>query len=213
MINEVSNFLNNADKWQSEMELLCSICNECGLTEDFKWMHPCYTHNGKNIVIVQGFKDYCALLFNKGALLNDESKLLVPMTENTQASRQIRFKSLEDIEKQRAIIKAYIFEAVEVEKLGLKVEFKKTSDFEIPEELTIKFDDDISFKEAFEALTPGRQKGYLLHFSQAKQSKTRSDRIEKSKERIFLGKGLNDCVCGQSKHYPRCDGSHKYLKD
>ncbi len=188
----VDRFLDRAKKWKEEMTFLRNICLACGVTEDFKWMHPCYTFQGKNVVLIQGFKDYCALLFHKGALLKDSENLLVQQTENVQAARQLRFTSTEEIEKLETIIKTYIFEAIEVEKAGLEVKLKKTSEFEIPEELQLKFKDDPNFKKAFEALTPGRQRGYLLHFSQAKQSKTRIARIEKSIPKIFDGKGFNE---------------------
>lgn len=188
----VDRFLDRAKNWKEEMTFLRNICLDCGVTEDFKWMHPCYTFQGKNVVLIHGFKDYCALLFHKGVLLKDSEGILVQQTENVQAARQLRFTSIEEIEKLEATIKAYIFEAVEVEKAGLEVKLKKTSEFEIPEELQLKFKEDPNFKKAFEALTTGRQRGYLLHFSQAKQSKTRTSRIEKSIPKIFDGKGINE---------------------
>ncbi|UNY98550.1 YdeI family protein [Zhouia spongiae] len=188
----IDRFLDRAPKWKEEMTLLRKLCLDCGLTEDFKWMHPCYTFKGKNIVLIHGFKDYCALLFYKGALLKDIENLLVQQTENVQAARQMRFTGKEEIIAGEATIKAYIFEAVEVEKSGLEVKMKKTSEFDMPEELLSKFKEEPHFKTAFESLTPGRQRGYLLHFSGAKQSKTRASRIEKCIEKIFDGKGLND---------------------
>lgn len=187
----VDRFLDRAKKWKEEMTVLRSICLDCGLTEDFKWMHPCYTYQGKNIVLIHGFKDYCALLFHKGALLKDAEDLLVQQTENVQAARQMRFTNKEEIIRQEATIKAFIFEAIEVEKEGLEVTMRKTSEFNLPEELLLKFDEAPDFKTAFSALTPGRQRGYLLYFSAAKQSKTRASRIEKSMKNIFNGKGLN----------------------
>jgi len=174
------------------MKLLREICLSCGLLEDFKWMHPCYTFQGKNIVLIHGFKKYCALLFHKGALLRDTENMLVQQTENVQSARQIRFSSVKDIRKLESEIKAYVFEAIEVEKAGLEVKKKKTAEYDMPEELQTAFEKDPDFKTAFESLTPGRQRGYLLHFSKAKQSKTREARIEKSKQKIFKGKGLND---------------------
>lgn len=188
----VDRFLERAKKWNEEMGLLRKICLDCGLTEDFKWMHPCYTFQGKNIVLIHGFKEYCALLFHKGALLKDVENILVQQTENVQSARQIRFKSRQRIIELEVTIKTYIYEAIEAEKAGLEVKMKKTSEFDIPEELQEKFKEDPDFETAFNKLTPGRQRGYLLHFSGAKQSKTRVARIEKYKQQIFNGKGLND---------------------
>ncbi len=188
----VDRFLDRAKKWKEEMKLLRKICLDCGLTEDFKWMHPCYTLNGKNVVLIHEFKEYCALLFHKGALLKDMENILVQQTENVQAARQIRFTNLEEIIALESTIKAYIFEAIEVEKAGLEVKMKKVSEFDMPEELQQKFKEDPALKTAFKALTPGRQRGYLLYFSQAKQSKTRVSRIEKYIPKIFDGKGVND---------------------
>lgn len=188
----IDRFLDRAKKWNEEMGLLRKICLDCGLEEDFKWMHPCYTYQDKNIVLIHGFREYCALLFHKGALLKDEADILVQQTENVQAARQIRFTSKQEITELEPTIKAYIFEAIEVERAGLEVKMKKTSEFDIPEELQKKLDEDPNFKEAFKKLTPGRQRGYLLHFSSAKQSKTRKSRIEKCIPKIFDGKGYNE---------------------
>lgn len=189
---KVDAFLGKAKKWKGEYEKLRSIVLDCELTEEFKWMHPCYTFENKNIVIIHGFKEYCALLFNKGALLKDPHRILIQQTENVQAARQIRFTSLEEIAQLEPTIKAYIREAIEVEKAGVEVNFKKTNEYAIPEELQHKFEEVPALKTAFEALTPGRQRGYLLYFSQPKQSKTRAARIEKYVEHILNGKGLND---------------------
>lgn len=209
MNSQVDEFLNSVKRWQKELEALRATILECGLTEEFKWKHPCYTYQNKNIVLIHGFKDYCALLFMKGALLHDSEGVLIQQTENVQEGRQIRFTNLQEIVEMKAILKAYIFEAVEVEKAGLKVPLKKTSEFTIPEEFQSVLINDSIVKSAFEALTPGRQRGYFLHFSQPKQTKTRESRIEKCIPRILNGKGLNDCVCGLSKRMPNCDGSHK----
>jgi uncharacterized protein YdeI (YjbR/CyaY-like superfamily) len=179
-------------KWQKEMVMLRKIVNSCGLTEEVKWGQPCYTFNGKNILIIGSFKEYCALLFFNGALLQDTYTILVQPTENVQAGRQMRFTDSKSIQVIEETIKAYIFEAIEVEKAGLKVTPKKTSDFPVPEELTQEFELSEDFKKAFYALTPGRQRAYLLHFSQAKQSETRKNRILKYRNKIFSGKGLND---------------------
>ena len=213
MNKKVDKYLSELNKWQVELTTLREIILDCGLTEDFKWMHPCYTHNNKNIVLIHGFKEYCAILFNKGSLLKDPENILIQQTENTQYGRQIRFTNSTEIEALKATIKSYIYEAIEVEKLGLIVKTKVTSDYEIPKELTQKFEENLEFENAFKNLTGGRQRGYLLHFAQAKQAKTRVARIEKYMDRIFNGKGLNDCVCGLSKRMPNCDGSHKQLKN
>ena len=213
MNKDVDNFLSNLDKWQDELKRLRELILDCGLTEDFKWMHPCYTFNGKNIVLIHGFKDYCAILFYKGALLKDPKNILMRQTENTQSARQIRFTNVSEIQYLESTIRDYVLEAIEIEKVGLKVKMKKTSDYEVPRELDQKFTESPRLKKAFKNLTPGRQKGYLLHFSQPLQAKTRISRIEKNTERILNGKGLNDCVCGLSKRMPNCDGSHKQLEE
>ncbi|MCW5518817.1 YdeI/OmpD-associated family protein [Aureitalea sp. L0-47] len=212
MNEDVNRYLNGLKKWKSELTMLREIILDCGLLEDFKWMHPCYTDNGKNIVLIHEFKDYCAILFHKGALLKDPENILVQQTENVQSARQIRFTDLPEIEELEPTIKKYIREAIEIEKSGKKVEKKKTSDYEAPEELQQKFAENPAFKKAFGKLTAGRQKGYLLHFSKPKQSKTKTSRIENNLERIMDGYGLNDCVCGLSNRMPNCDGSHKQLE-
>jgi uncharacterized protein YdeI (YjbR/CyaY-like superfamily) len=189
---KVDEFLSKAKKWKAEYEKLRNIVLDCGLTEEFKWMHPCYTFEKKNIVLIHGFKEYCALLFFKGALLQDAHGILVQQTENVQAARQIRFTNVQEIVEMETILKAYIHEAIEVEKAGLEVNFKKNTDFIIPEELQKKFDEIPALKTAFEALTPGRQRAYILYFSQPKQSKTRASRVEKCVQKILDGKGLND---------------------
>ncbi|MBK8946684.1 MAG: DUF1801 domain-containing protein [Ignavibacteriae bacterium] len=178
--------------WQSELTLLRKIALECGLTEDFKWMHPCYTYENKNIVLMHVFNNYCALLFPKGVLLKDKRKILIQQTENSQTARQIRFTNYTEIVNLESTIKEYIYEAIECEKAGLKVTFKQTSDFKIPEELQQKFNEIIGFKDAFYSLTPGRQRGYLIYFSQPKKAKSKLSRIDKSTPNIFNGKGLND---------------------
>lgn len=192
MTDKIEKFFDRDSQWQKEFKQLRKIVLDCQLTEDYKWMHPCYTLNGKNVVLIHGFKEYCALLFHKGALLKDAEKILIQQTENVQAARQIRFTNLSEIIGQEAKIKAYIYEAIEVERLGLEVKMKQTAEFDMPEELEEALNADTELKAAFEALTPGRQRGYLLHFSQPKQSKTRMSRIEKNIPRIFEGKGWND---------------------
>lgn len=191
-MEKVDRYIEKINSWKEETILLREICLECGLDEDFKWMHPCYTFQGKNIVLIHGFKEYCALLFHKGALLKDTENILVQQTENVQSARQMRFTDKEQINELKAVIKAYVFEAIEVEKAGLKVIMKKTSEYEIPEELEQAFVNNPKLETAFYDLTPGRQRGYLLYFSQAKQSKTRASRIEKAKFKIFEGKGPNE---------------------
>ncbi|MER2090814.1 MAG: YdeI family protein [Sporosarcina sp.] len=189
---KVDEFLVKAKKWKEEYEKLRNIVLDCELTEEFKWMHPCYTFEEKNIVLLHGFKEYCALLFHKGALLQDAQGILIQQTENVQAARQIRFTNVQEIVEMETILKAYIHEAIEVEKAGLKVDFKESTEFEIPEELQHKFDETPVLKTAFEALTPGRQRAYILYFSSAKQSKTRESRVEKYMQQILDGKGLKD---------------------
>ncbi|MFD2823367.1 DUF1801 domain-containing protein [Lacinutrix iliipiscaria] len=211
MIPEVDTYLERLNKWKKELTRLRQIINTCGLTEAYKWMHPCYTYNKKNIVLIHEFKDYCAILFHKGALLHDDKKILIQQTENIQSARQIRFKDVSEIEKLEPVIKAYIFEAIEVEKAGLKIKKKETSEYEVPEELKQLFKANTEFKKAFKNLTEGRQRGYLLHFAKPKQAKSRISRINKNTKRILDGYGLNDCTCGLSKRKPNCDGSHKQL--
>ena len=185
-------FFDKATKWQKEYEKLRAILLDCGLTEELKWGCPCYTFEKRNIVLIHGFKEYCALLFFKGALLNDANGILIQQTKNVQSARQARFTNLQEIVKMEKILKAYIYEAIEVEKAGLKVNYKKTTDFKIPEEFQNKLDELPSLKTAFDALTPGRQRAYLFYFSQPKQSKTRESRVEKCMQPILNGKGLND---------------------
>ena len=189
---KVDEYLSKAKKWKEESEKLRKIVLDCGLIEEYKWMHPCYTFEDKNVVLIHGFKEYCALLFHKGALLKDANGILIQQTENVQAARQIRFTNVQEIVEMETILKAYINEAIEVEKAGLEVNFKKNTEYIIPEELQNKFDEIPDLKTAFEALTPGRQRAYILYFSQAKQSKTRESRVEKYMQQILNGKGLND---------------------
>src|SRR5687767_1084744 len=185
-------FFSKETKWQKEYEKLRTIILDCGLNEELKWGCPCYTFQNTNIVLIHGFKEYCALLFFKGALLNDPNGILIQQTENVQSARQIRFTNAREISKMERILKTYIYEAIEVEKAGLKVKLKKTSDYAIPEEFQKKLDKMPALKKAFEALTPGRQRAYIFHFSQAKQSKTRQSRVEKYIPQILKGKGLED---------------------
>jgi uncharacterized protein YdeI (YjbR/CyaY-like superfamily) len=189
---KVDFYFSKAKKWQKELEKLRAIVLDCGLTEELKWGVPCYTFHKNNIVLIHVFKEYCALLFFKGALLNDANGILIQQTKNVQAARQIRFTDGREIVEMKTILKTYIYEAIEVERAGLKVKFKKTEEFIIPEEFQKKLDKTPALKTAFKALTPGRQKAYIFYFSQPKQSKTRVSRVEKSIPQILSGKGLND---------------------
>jgi uncharacterized protein YdeI (YjbR/CyaY-like superfamily) len=189
---KVDGYLGKVKKWREEFEKLRTIVLECGLTEEMKWGHPCYTFQQSNIVLIHGFKEYCALLVFKGALLKDAKGILVQQTENVQAARQIRFTDIREIVKMKPVLTAYIREAIEVEKAGLGVSYKKTAEFKTPEEFQKKLDEVPALKTAFHALTPGRQRGYLLYFSAPKQSKTREARVEKCMRQILNGKGLND---------------------
>jgi len=192
MNSKVDAFLRRATKWRQEFEELRSIVLGSGLTEELKWGQPCYALENRNVVLIHGFKEYCALLFFKGALLRDPKRILIQQTENVQAARQIRFTNLREIVAMKATLKAYIREAIQAEKSGLKVDYKKTAEYKIPEEFRIKLDESPALKTAFHALTPGRQRGYILHFSAPKQSETRQARIEKYTPKILRGKGLND---------------------
>lgn len=189
---KVDAFLKRTRPWREEFTALREILLACPLTEDLKWGWPCYTSEDKNIVLIHGFKEYCAMLFFKGALLKDPKGILVVQTENVQSTRQVRFTSVGEIKKMKTTLKAYVREAVEVEKAGLRVSLKKTSEYKVPEEFQSRLNAMPALKRAFGALTPGRQRAYLLYFSAPKQSKTRESRVEKSIKRILAGKGLND---------------------
>ncbi len=189
---KVDVYISKCDKWQEELEKLRMILLDCQLTEELKWGVACYTLQKSNIVLMHVFKEYCALLFVKGALLKDPNDILIQQTKNVQAGRQIRFTNVREIVEMEPILKAYIDEAIEVEKAGLKVDYKKTTEYEVPEEFQRKLNEIPALKTAFEALTPGRQRAYILYFSAPKQSKTRESRVEKSMQQILNGKGLND---------------------
>ena len=189
---KVDEFIQNAKKWQEEFKKLRAIVLDSTLTEEFKWKVPCYTYEGSNVVLIHGFKEYCALLFIKGALLHDPNGILIQQTANVQAGRQVRFTNVDEISELEPVIKRYISEAIEIEKSGAAIDYKKNTDFNIPEELQAKFDEIPPLKAAFDTLTPGRQRAYILYFAQPKQTKTREARVEKYLQQILDGKGLND---------------------
>lgn len=191
MSTEVDDFLERADRWREEMTQLREICLASGLTEEVKWRQPCYTLDGANVALIQPFKDSCALMFFKGALLDDPEGILEKPGESTQAARRVRFESLEDVVSRKAVLEGYLALALEVERSGQEVDFEKQPE-PVPEELQVRLDQDPALEAAFEALTPGRQRGYILHFSSAKQSKTRASRVNKAIPQILAGKGLND---------------------
>ncbi len=212
MNKEVDIYLAKAKKWQKEMLFLRDILLACQLEEEIKWGIPCYTINKSIVVIIQAFKDHCDIGFFKGALLQDKTRILIKAGENTQASMQMRFMDIKEIEKQSKIIKSYIKEAIALEKNGLKYIVESKAEPIQVIELQQILKKDAALKKAFESLTPGRQRGYLIHFSGAKQSETRIARIQKQASKILCGKGMNDCTCGLSKRMPNCDGSHNKLK-
>jgi len=204
-------FFEKTTKWQEELLKLREIVLDCGLNEELKWGQPCYTLNKTNVIMLGGFKDYCFISFLKGVLLHDSENMLQKPGENTQSGRIIPFIDIQTIIDMNQTLKAYIYEAIEVEKAGLKVTSIGKGELVFPDELLQKFESDPTFKVAFEALTPGRQRAYNIYFSGAKQSKSRVSRIESYVQRILSGKGFNDCTCGLSKRLPNCDGSHKYI--
>lgn len=209
---KVDEFISNAKKWQSEIEQLRQLLLDCGLTEEFKWRTPCYSFQGNNVILIGSFKEYCALSFFKGTLLQDSNGILSKPGENSQAVRFFKFTSLQEIQELKPIIKNYIYEAIEIEKAGLKVNFKSNTELELVAELQNTLDKNPELEAAFKALTPGRQRAYNLYFMAPKQSKTRETRIGNYIPRILNGKGINDCTCGLSKKMPNCDGSHKYIQ-
>lgn len=208
---KVDAFLLNTKKWREELTILRSIVMDSGLGEELKWGAPCYVHEKANVIMIHGFKDYFALMFFKGALMKDPQDLLRKPGENTQSSRLIRLTSMDEMLGQEEVLRAYIQNAIEVEKAGEKVIAKKTEEYPVPLELEESFAENSDLQLAFYGLTPGRQRAYLLHFAEAKQSATRKARIEKYTQRILNGKGILDCWCGLSKRMPTCDGSHKQL--
>ncbi len=211
MNSKVDSYLSKS-QWRQEMTELRAILLDSQLVEELKWGFPCYTFRDSNVVGINGLKGYCALGFFKGSLLMDTHKILISPGENSQAMRQIRFTNLSEIVEKRAVLKAYVLAAIEVELAGLKVPFNNNTELKFPQELQTKLDECPALKTTFHALTPGRQRAYVLHFSAPKQSKTRESRVEKCMQRILSGKGLTDCTCGHSKKPPQCDGSHKYFQ-
>ena len=209
---DVDQFLEKEKNWKNEMKLLREILLESGLTEEFKWRQPCYTHMGNNIAILGSFKASCVVSFFKGVHLRDEAQILQFAGENSQTAKLLRFTSSSEIEKYKHLIISYLREAVLLEEMGVKAKTDPTPAQPIPDELLTIWQQDKPFKKAFDALTPGRQRAYLMFFNAAKQSATRTDRINKYIPRILDGKGINDCSCGLSKKMPGCDGSHKFLK-
>ena len=208
---QVDQYIINNTRWKNEIILLRSIILECELTEELKWKTPCYSFESNNILLINSLKNYCAIGFFKGVLLNDATNLLVAPGENSNYVRMFKFTNIEKIKNLKIEIQNYIYEAIEIERAGLRVE-KQKSKLELPAELIQILNFDIALSDAFYALSPGRQRGYSLHFSSAKQSKTRISRIEKCIPKILNGYGFHDCTCGLSKRKPTCDGSHKILK-
>jgi uncharacterized protein YdeI (YjbR/CyaY-like superfamily) len=210
--SKVDFYFDHSEKWKKELEQLRRIVLDSGLTEELKWGSPCYTFEKSNVVLIGEYKECCVLSFLKGVLLSDIENILSKPGENSQSARVVRFTSVEEIIALENSLKTYLFEAIEIEKAGLKVEFKEKSELVLIPELQDFFEENPAFKTAFEALTPGKQRGYHLHFSESKQSQTRKTRIEKYIPQILNGKGIHDCTCGLSQKMPRCDGSHKQLR-
>ncbi len=211
MNEKVDLFFNEATSWKNEMLLFRELLLNIGLTEEYKWRHPCYTDKGKNIVMIGPFKNYCALMLFKGGMLDDPDGFLIRGNGNSETTSQIRVTSTNDIKENQERIRSFILQAIDVERSGKKAKLTTVKELSLPKELEGEFKEDKLFKQAFDELTPGRQKAYILHFAGAKQSATRMSRIERVRDRIMKGKGIDDCVCGFSKRMPRCDGSHKDL--
>lgn len=209
MQKEIKTYFNNLKKWEAELKTLREFILDCKLVEEFKWRNPCYTDNGKNIVLIGASKDFFTLSFFKGALIKDTNNLLQKVGPNTRSAKIISFTSIQKIIENEYFIKKYIKEAIEIERKGLKVDNSNNHKLEFPKELIDQFKEKPYLEKAFKDLTKGRQRGYILHFSAAKQSKTRTSRITKHEQRILNGKGILDCICGLSKRLPNCDGSHK----
>lgn len=206
---EVESLIQGLETWKEEVQQLREFVLDCGLEEEFKWRQPCYSFHGKNVLIIGRFKEHVTVSFFKGVLLKDDAGVLVSPGENSQSVKYLIFKSLKAIIESERLIKDYVFEAIEIEKSGAVIEKKKSENFDFPDELNDAFKSDKKFEEAFTNLTTGRQRGYVLFITGSKNSSTRKNRIEKYKDRILRGFGIHDCVCGHSKRYPTCDGSHK----
>ena len=211
MQERINTFFEKGSAWQECMQALRKIVLQCGLDETMKWNVPCYMHEGKNILLLHGFKQYCAINFFKGVLLSDKEHLLIQQTENVQEGRQIRYTDALTIKKQAPILEAYIKEAIAIEQNKTRLPLSEKKSQHLPDELLQQFSNNAFLEAAFKALTPGRQRGYLLHFTDAKQSATVTKRILAAQSKILMGKGLHDCTCGLSKRMPQCDGSHKLL--
>lgn len=211
MQERINTFFEKGSAWQECMQALRKIVLQCGLDETMKWNVPCYMHEGKNILLLHGFKQYCAINFFKGVLLSDKEQLLIQQAENVQEGRQIRYTEARTIKKQAPILEAYIKEAIAIEQNKIKLPIPEKKSQHLPDELLQQFSNNASLEAAFKALTPGRQRGYLFHFTEAKQSATITKRILAAQSKILMGKGLHDCTCGLSKRMPQCDGSHKLM--
>ena len=209
---KVDDFISKATRWPDEISVLRSLLLDYDVVEELKWRQPCYTYDGNNMIIIAAFKDYFSLGFFKGALLKNEHGLLTAPGENSQAVRQLRFTSIDEIVQNEEIIRSTIQQAIEVEKSGRKIDFKEKTELVYPDELIEIFENDKEYKMSFEKLTPGRQRGYNLHFTAAKQATTRLSRMQECRNKVMAGKGKDDCTCGLSKRMPRCDGSHKMIK-
>lgn len=210
---KVDTYFSQLTKWKPELEVMRQILLDSGLVEEFKWRGPCYTYNNSNIIIIGGFKDNCVMSFLKGVFMRDDHKLLVSPGENSQTVRFVRFTNVSQVIELEPILKTYIYEAIEIEKAGIKLDPTQKPELTLVDELLAMMSTNSEFKTAFENLTPGRQRAYNMHFASAKQSETRKSRIQSYIPRIMNGKGMNDCICGLSKRMPNCDGSHKMLKE
>lgn len=210
---KVDTYFSQLTKWKPELEAMRQILLDCGLVEEFKWRTPCYTYNNNNMIIIGGFKESCVMSFLKGVFMRDDHKLLASPGENSQTARLVRFTSVSQVIELEPILKTYIYEAIEIEKSGIKLDPEKKPELVLVDELLAMMSTNSEFKIAFENLTPGRQRAYNMHFTSAKQSETRTSRIQSYMPRIMKGKGMNDCICGLSKRMPNCDGSHKMLKE
>lgn len=210
---KVDTYFSQLTKWKPELEAMRQILLDCGMVEECKWRTPCYTYNNNNMIIIGGFKESCVMSFLKGVFMRDDHKLLASPGENSQTARLVRFTNVSQVIELEPILKTYIYEAIEIEKAGIKLDPAQKPELTLVDELLEMMSTNSDFKTAFENLTPGRQRAYNMHFTSAKQSETRTSRIQSYMSRIMNGKGMNDCICGLSKRMPNCDGSHKMLKE